>query len=457
MVRAVAAGSRPSSSNSRRSKFELTWMSMLGDRLGSTARTDMSLASRKRARMSLRLDATMRRGDRHAHPPRRPGRQHVAEISGRHRERDLPLRPAEGERGRHVIGDLRRDPRPVDRVHRRELQLGRGTARRRTSPSPGPGNRRNCPRRRCWRRWRPRTVVICRRCTSLVRPCGCRITMSSCARSRQASMAAEPVSPEVAPTMVTRWPRSASTWSNSRPSSCIARSLKASVGPWNSSCTQRCGLELDAAARSPGGRTRHRPRRQSVCSVVERHRLADEGLHHPRGQLGIGQAAHGAQVGGGEMRATPRARRARHPRRARPAAPPRNPAPGPAHAWRCSAWASLMRFRQAGKRSHPGAAPAMTKPRPPTMVQPYSTPSLQAAYDDLPGEERADGQADRVAEWSAGTGAPARRGWGACTIAAAHRIAGRRRFSRSRPRLQLRRAHRAHEPLQQADRRRSQA
>ncbi len=55
------------------------------------------------------------------------------------------------------------------------------------------------------------TVVICRRCTSLVRPCGCRITMSMPGRSAQASMAAEPVSPEVAPTMVTRSPRAPST------------------------------------------------------------------------------------------------------------------------------------------------------------------------------------------------------------------------------------------------------
>ena len=50
-----------------------------------------------------------------------------------------------------------------------------------------------------------------------------------------------PVSPDVAPTMVARWPRSASTWSISRPSSCMATSLKASVGPWNSSSTKRFG------------------------------------------------------------------------------------------------------------------------------------------------------------------------------------------------------------------------
>ena len=58
---AVAAASRSSSSNSRRSKLELTWMSMLGDRLGSTGRADMSLAARKRARMSLRLEPAIRR------------------------------------------------------------------------------------------------------------------------------------------------------------------------------------------------------------------------------------------------------------------------------------------------------------------------------------------------------------------------------------------------------------
>ena len=82
------------------------------------------------------------------------------------------------------------------------------------------------------------TVVICRRCTSDVRPFGCRMKMSIASRSRQASIAAEPVSPEVAPTMVTRSFRFARTVSNRRPSSCSATSLNASVGPWNSSITQ---------------------------------------------------------------------------------------------------------------------------------------------------------------------------------------------------------------------------
>ena len=82
------------------------------------------------------------------------------------------------------------------------------------------------------------TVVICRRCTSETRPLGCRMKISMRSRSRQASIAAEPVSPEVAPTMVMRRPRADSTLSNSRPTACRAKSLKARVGPWNCSISQ---------------------------------------------------------------------------------------------------------------------------------------------------------------------------------------------------------------------------
>ena len=82
------------------------------------------------------------------------------------------------------------------------------------------------------------TVVICRRCTSETRPLGWRMKISMASRSRQASMAAEPVSPEVAPMTTTRAPRLPSTWSKRRPTSCNAWSLKASVGPWNSSNSQ---------------------------------------------------------------------------------------------------------------------------------------------------------------------------------------------------------------------------
>ena len=62
--------------------------------------------------------------------------------------------------------------------------------------------------------------------------------MSVVSRPLKASMAADPVSPEVAPTTVIRLPFAASTWSKSRARICIATSLKASVGPWKSSSSQ---------------------------------------------------------------------------------------------------------------------------------------------------------------------------------------------------------------------------
>ena len=59
--------------------------------------------------------------------------------------------------------------------------------------------------------------------------------MSSESRPTHASMAADPVSPEVATTIVRRSPRRRSSASISRPTSWRATSLNASVGPWNSS------------------------------------------------------------------------------------------------------------------------------------------------------------------------------------------------------------------------------
>ena len=62
--------------------------------------------------------------------------------------------------------------------------------------------------------------------------------MSIVSRSRQASMAAEPVSPEVAPTMVICPERRFSSVSKNLPSSCRAMSLNAKVGPQKSSMSQ---------------------------------------------------------------------------------------------------------------------------------------------------------------------------------------------------------------------------
>ena len=59
--------------------------------------------------------------------------------------------------------------------------------------------------------------------------------MSIASSPRNASIAAAPVSPEVAPITVACAPLRSSARFISRATTCMARSLKASVGPWNSS------------------------------------------------------------------------------------------------------------------------------------------------------------------------------------------------------------------------------
>ena len=54
----VLAPSRPFISNSRRSKFDGTWMSIDGLRVGTTGRVLMSLSSMNRVTMSLVFDET---------------------------------------------------------------------------------------------------------------------------------------------------------------------------------------------------------------------------------------------------------------------------------------------------------------------------------------------------------------------------------------------------------------
>ena len=54
---------------------------------------------------------------------------------------------------------------------------------------------------------------------------------------RIAYSAALPVSPDVAPKILSSSPRRANSYSNKLPSSCMAMSLKASVGPLESACT----------------------------------------------------------------------------------------------------------------------------------------------------------------------------------------------------------------------------
>ncbi len=79
-----------------------------------------------------------------------------------------------------------------------------------------------------WARW-----------NALMRPCGDSMNTATPRLPRIAYSAAPPVSPEVAPRMLSVVPRWVSTYSNSWPSSCMAMSLKASVGPSDSPSSDR--------------------------------------------------------------------------------------------------------------------------------------------------------------------------------------------------------------------------
>ena len=72
---------------------------------------------------------------------------------------------------------------------------------------------------------------ICALWKAVIRPAGVSMTTLRPSLPRSAYSAEDPVSPEVAPTMVSHWPRRRSSCSKSSPSSCIAMSLKAAVGP----------------------------------------------------------------------------------------------------------------------------------------------------------------------------------------------------------------------------------
>ena len=55
--------------------------------------------------------------DRQPHALRHPAGEDVAEVAGRHREAHRPVRGAESDRRREVVDGLRQHPGPVDRVH----------------------------------------------------------------------------------------------------------------------------------------------------------------------------------------------------------------------------------------------------------------------------------------------------------------------------------------------------
>ena len=213
----------------------------------------------------------------------------VAEIAGRHREGDLAVRRAERDRGGEVVDDLRDDARPVDRVdarqphpvaegvvveqalHDRLAVVERAFDRERVDVVVGRGRHHAAAaRRRCGPAGTARTG---RRARGRGTP---RPPRRRCRRRSRT-------------TMVVRSPRAASTWSISRASSCIATSLKASVGPWNSSSRKMlapiCDERRDGRmAEGAVGLARHaatgRPRRS------RRRRTAGSPRRPPRHRAG---------------------------------------------------------------------------------------------------------------------------------------------------------------------------
>ena len=182
---------------------------------------------------------------------------------------------------------------------------------------------------------------------------------STPSRPRNASIAAEPVSPLVAPTMVTPPARArAASPRTAAPISCIATSLNASVGPWNSSSSQSFGPIC----------TQRRPRRVAEAAVgageIARNSavaegVADERPHHPERHLLVGQPGERGDLVAASAAARSRARRARRRGRARPASPPRNRASGPRRGSRRTASGnrvlqSIRRLiRQSSRPCHP--------------------------------------------------------------------------------------------------------
>ena len=82
-------------------------------------------------------------------------------------------------------------------------------------------------------------LYICARWNGLMRPLGLSMNTRMPCLPTMAASAAGPVSPEVAPRMFSSVPDRARAYWNRLPSSCMARSLKARVGPWDrpSRCT----------------------------------------------------------------------------------------------------------------------------------------------------------------------------------------------------------------------------
>ena len=93
----------------------------------------------------------------------------------------------------------------------------------------------NVPRTAMLKMFGSESEYICARWKALMRPCGESMKTRIPFLPRMAYSAADPVSPEVAPRMFSSRPSRARRCSKSAPRYCIAMSLKARVGPFESS------------------------------------------------------------------------------------------------------------------------------------------------------------------------------------------------------------------------------
>ena len=180
-------------------------------------------------------------GDRQAHAAGDPAGVDVAEIAGGHGEGDRAVGRAEAQRGVEVVDGLATMRAQLIELTAERRESLAEERRRRTSPSPGPGSRRTCPATAMLWTLAPCTVVICRRCTS--RDAALRVQHDDV----DAGAAGEGLDgrrPGVAGGGADDGDALVAAVEEAvehAASNCMATSLNASVGPWNSSSSHTSG------------------------------------------------------------------------------------------------------------------------------------------------------------------------------------------------------------------------
>ena len=161
-------------------------------------------------------------------------------------------------------------------------------------------------------------VVIMRRCTSEMRPCGNSTTTSTWLRPRNASTAAPPVSPEVATTMVVRSPRCAQHVVHQPRHQLHGEILEGERRAVKQLQHEQAAAELrqrrdGRMTEGAVGLARH------AGEIGVRQTVADERPDHLAGDLGVRLAGEARDRLGRRATARSRARKGRRRGRARPA------------------------------------------------------------------------------------------------------------------------------------------